>query len=100
LRGDFLRQVIDGGAEAAIDDDHVGPFSGEAEGAQQSVTVIADDRPPADGESDVFELLAHIAEVRIDDLARQDFIASANDLDAHAAHPCPSAAITARNISP
>ena len=35
LRGDFLRQVVDRGPEAAIDDDRVGALAGQLEGEQQ-----------------------------------------------------------------
>ena len=51
---------------------------------EQFLAVVADGCPPAHRQPEILELLAHIAEVRVDDLAGQDFVAGANDLDAHA----------------
>ena len=47
--------------------------------SRSSPTVVSH----CDGEPDVLELLAHVAEVGVDDLAGQDLVAGADDLDAH-----------------
>ena len=83
LGRDLLGQVVDRGAEAAVDDDRVGPLPGQREGQQEVLPVVADGRPPPDRQPDVLELLSDVAEIGVDDLARQDFIAGADDLDAH-----------------
>ena len=80
---DLLRQVIDGRAETTIDDHRIGPLAGMAEGSQQAFPIIADGRAPVNREPDVLELLAHVAEVGVDDLAGEDFVSRADDLDAH-----------------
>src|SRR6185436_7141586 len=79
------RQVIDRGAQSAVDDHGVGPLAGQPEGAQQVLAVVADRRLPLDGQADVLELLAHVGEVRVDDLAGEDLVARADDLDPHIA---------------
>src|SRR5262249_44242519 len=89
--GDLLGQVVDGRAEAAVDDDRIGALAGELEGAEQALAVVADGGLPAHGEADVLELLAHVAEVGVDDLAGQHLVARADDLDAHAHRSSPGA---------
>jgi hypothetical protein len=81
--GDFLRQIVDRRAEAAIHHHRIGALCSEAKGVEQRVPVVADDRSPAHRQPEILELLAHIAEVSVDDLAGEDFVAGANDLDAH-----------------
>ena len=83
LRRDLLRQVVHRRPEAAVDDDRIRPLSGELEGQQQALAIVADRRLPLHREPDVLELLAHVAEVRVDDLAGQHLVARADDLDAH-----------------
>jgi len=83
-RRDLLRQIVDGRPEPAIDDDRVGALARQPKRREQLLAVIADDRSPSDREPEILELLRHIAEVGIDDLAGQDFVAGADDLDAHA----------------
>ena len=83
LGRDLLREVVDRGAEAAVDDDGVGALGGQLERQQQALAVVADGGLPRDGEADVLELLAHVAEVGVDDLAGQDLVAGADDLDTH-----------------
>ena len=56
LGGDLLRQIVDRGAEAAIDDDRVGALAGEPERGQERVAVVADDGAPAHREPDILEL--------------------------------------------
>ena len=56
---------------------------GEPERLEQALPIVADGGLPPDGEPDVLEPLAHVAEVGIDDLARQDLVARADDLDVH-----------------
>ena len=80
---DLLRQIIDGRAETAIDDDRIGALRGKAERIQQALAVVADGGAPVHRQPDVLELLAHVAEVGIDDLAGEDFVSRADDLDAH-----------------
>ena len=88
--GDLLRQIVDGGPEPAIDDDRVGALAGHAKRRQQLLAVVADDRSPGDRQPEILELLAHIVEIGVDDLAGQDLVAGADDLDAHALPSCSS----------
>ena len=83
LRRDLLRQVVHRRPQAAVDDDRIRALSGELEGQQQALAIVADRRLPLHREPDVLELLAHVAEVGVDDLARQHLVARADDLDAH-----------------
>ena len=83
LRGHFLRQVIDGRAEAAIDDDRIGTLRCKLECLEQAFAIVADRGAPVHRKSDILELLAHVAEIGIDDLAGEDFVSRADDLDAH-----------------
>ena len=46
LGGYLLRQVIDGGAEAAVDDDRIDALGGKAERLQQAFPVVADGGAP------------------------------------------------------
>ena len=85
LGGHLLGQIVDSGAEPAVDDDGVDPLPGEPEGLEQGLAIVADRRPPQDWESDVAELLADVAEVGVDDRAGQHLVARADDLDAHGA---------------
>jgi hypothetical protein len=50
---------------------------------QQGVAVVADRRAPAHRQPDILELLRHVAEIGVDDLAGQDLVAGADDLDLH-----------------
>ena len=59
----------------------------QQERLQQALAVVADRRAPAHRQPDILELLAHVAEIGVDDLAGEDFVAGADDLDAHAAPP-------------
>ena len=83
-RRDLLRQIVDRRPEPAIDDDRIGALARQPEGREQFLAVVADDRPPADRKPEILELLRHIAEIGIDDLAGQHLVAGADDLDAHA----------------
>ena len=87
LRRDFLRQVIDRRTQPAIDDHRIGTSAGVQERLQQTVAVVADRGAPMDGKPDIFELLGHVAEIGVDDLAGQNFVAGADDLDAHVSIP-------------
>ncbi len=82
---DLLRQVVDGRPEPAIDDDRVGALARQPKRREQFLAVVADDRAPADRQPEILELLAHIAEIGVDDLAGQHLVAGADDLDAHVA---------------
>ena len=73
------------GTEAPVYDHGVGPGGGELEGGQQGVAVVTDGGAPVDGQSHVLQLLRHIGEVGVGDLAGQHFVAGADDLDAHGA---------------
>jgi hypothetical protein len=81
--GDFLREVVDGGPQPAIDYDGIGALGRQPEGREQLLAVVADGRPRGDREPEILELLGHVAEIGIDDLAGQDLVAGADDLDAH-----------------
>jgi hypothetical protein len=83
LGRDLLGEIVDGGPEAAVDDDRVGPLGGELEGLEQALPVVAHGGFPADGEPHVGKLLAHVAEVGIDGLAREHFVTGADDLEPH-----------------
>jgi len=87
LGRDLLREVVDRGTEPAIDDHRVGAACGQPERLQQSLAIVADRRAPDDRQPDILELLAHVAEVRVDDLAGQHLVAGADDLDAHTDFP-------------
>ncbi len=88
LRGDFVREIVDRRAEAAIDDDGAGALAGLAECGEQRLAVVADRRAPAHGKAEILELLADIAEITVDDLAGQHLVAGADDLDLHARIHC------------
>ena len=83
-RRDLLRQIVDRRPEPAIDDDRIGALAGQPKRREQFLAVVADGRPPAHRQPEILELLGHIAEIGIDDLAGQHFVAGADDLDAHA----------------
>src|SRR2546428_134067 len=83
LRRDFLGQVVDRGAQAAVDDDRVGAAPRQPKRPQQALPIVTDRRFPPDREPDVLELLTDVAEVGVDDLPRQDLVTRADDLDAH-----------------
>src|SRR5256712_7663017 len=83
LRRDFVGQVVDRGAQAAVDDDRVGAFPRQPKRPQQALPIVTDRRFPPDREPDVLELLTDVAEVGVDDLPRQDLVTRADDLDAH-----------------
>jgi len=51
---------------------------------QQVVAVVADGRFPLDGKAAIFELLRDVAEIGVDDFSGENFIASADDFNAHA----------------
>src|SRR5439155_26812334 len=99
LSGDLLREVVHGGAEAAVDDDGVGALPRQLERAQQALAVVADRRFPCEREPDVLEPLADEGEVGVDDLAGQDLVAGADDLDAHQRSTFSSASTTACGFS-
>ncbi len=82
-RGDLLRQIIHRRTESAIDDHRVGALSGEFEGQQQAVAIVADGGLPAHRQAHVLQLLRDVAEVGVDDLAGEHFVAGAYDFDAH-----------------
>src|SRR5262249_21260325 len=88
-RRDFLRQIVDGRTEPAIDDDRVGALGRQSKRGEQLLTVIPDGRPPARRQPEILDLLAHIAEVGVDDLAGQNLVAGADDLNAHASTSSP-----------
>src|SRR6266481_2832552 len=97
LRRDLLGQVVDRGAEAAVDDDRVRSLRRQLERPQQALAVVADRRLPPDREADVLQPLAHVAEVGVDDLSGQDLVARADDLESHGrARVSPAAASRAR----
>ena len=79
----LLREVVDRGAQPAIDDHRIGPLAGLAEGLQQAGAVVADRGAPMDREPDVAEPPRHVAVVGVDRLAGQDLVAGAEDFDAH-----------------
>ena len=81
LGGGLLRQIIDRGAEAAIDDDGVGARPGKAERFEQGRAVVADDLGPADGYAHFLEPLRDRVVVGVDDLAGQNLVAGADHLD-------------------
>src|SRR5207249_1131012 len=83
LRRDFPRQVVDRGAQAAVDDDRVRALPRQPKRPQQALPIVTDRRFPPDREPDVLELLTDVAEVGVDDLPRQDLVTRADDLDAH-----------------
>ncbi len=83
-RRDLLREIVDGGTEPAIDDDRIGARAGLGERRQQRLAVVAHRRAPAHGEADILELLADVAEIGVDDLAGENLVAGADDLDPHA----------------
>src|SRR5204862_6587132 len=81
--GALPREVVDGGAEAAVADDGVGALARQLKGTQEALAVVAHRRLPGDREADVLELLADVREVGVDDLAAEDLVAGTDDLDAH-----------------
>ena len=83
LGRDLLRQIIDGRPEPAVDDDRVGALAGFKKRREQCLAVVADRRAPAHRQPDILELLRDIAEIGVDDLAGQDFVAGADDFDLH-----------------
>src|SRR5205807_777861 len=83
LGRDLLGEVVDGGSEAAVDDDGVGALPRQLEGAEQALPVVAHRGLPPDREPDILELLADVGEVAVDDPARQDLVTRADDLDPH-----------------
>src|SRR5207244_4986903 len=83
LGRDLLREIVDRGPEAPVDDDRVGALPGQLEREQEILAVVADRRLPLARQTDVLQLLRDVAEVGVDDLARQDVAAGADDLDAH-----------------
>src|SRR6516225_8666491 len=93
-RSDFLRQIIDRGSEPAIDDHRIGARGRQPKCREQFLAVVTDGRSPAHRQPEILELLGHIAEVRVDDLAGQHLVAGADDLDAHALLVC----ITGRTV--
>ena len=80
---DLLRQIVDGRPQPTIDDNGLGARPGHLECRQQFLAVVADNRPPRHRQPEILELLAHVVEVGVDDFAGQDFVAGADDLDAH-----------------
>ena len=86
LGRDLLRQIIDGRPETAVDDDRVGALAGLQKRGEQRLAVVADRRAPAHRQPDILELLRDIAEIGVDDLAGQDFVAGADDFDLHGQH--------------
>ena len=86
-RCDLLRQIIDGRPKPTIDDHGVGTLPRHPECRQQFFAIVPDGRSPRHRQPIILELLGHIAEVGIDDLAGQNLVAGADDLDAHA---CPA----------
>ena len=88
LRRDLLRQIVDRGPEPAVHDDGVGAAPGELEREQQALAIVADGRLPAHREPEILQLLGDVAEVGVDDLAREHLVTGADDFDAHAR--CPS----------
>src|SRR5207247_417136 len=99
LGGDLLREIVDGWAEAAVDDDGAGAGAGQAEGLQQALAIVADGRLPRDRQPDVLELLADVSEVGVDDLAGEHLVAGADHLDAHQRTTFSSASTTACGFS-
>jgi hypothetical protein len=83
LGGDFLRQIVHGRAEAAVHDHRVGARSRQLEGGEQGIAVVAHGGFPVDGQADIFQLLRHVTEVGVGDLAAEHLVAGADDLDAH-----------------
>src|SRR5437870_1634532 len=83
LSRDFLGQVVDGGAEPAVDDDGIRALGGKLKGPEQALAVVAHRGLPLHGEAHVLQLLAHVAEVGVDDLAGEDLVARADDLEPH-----------------
>src|SRR4030095_8214512 len=67
----------------AVDEHRVRALGGEEEGAHQALPVVAHRGFPRHGQAHVLELLAHVGEVGVDDLARQHLVAGADDLDSH-----------------
>ena len=98
LGRDLLRQIIDRGPEPAIDHDRVRPLPGEAEGGEKRVAVVADDGAPAHREPDILELLGDRVVVGVDDLAAQDLVAGADDLELHAQIRWPSPSGMSRKV--
>src|SRR6202035_2432294 len=85
---DLLGEIVDGGPQPAIDDDRIGTSPGHSKRREQFLAIIADGRPPAHREPEILELLGHIAEIGVDDLAGQNLVPGADDLDAHALPLC------------
>jgi hypothetical protein len=68
------------------------PAGGEVEGAEQAGAVVADRGAPDDGQAGILQLLAHVAEIGVDDLAGEHLVAGADDLDAQIRFPLGRAA--------
>ena len=53
---------------------------------QQILAIIADSGFPAHGKTKILKLLSDVAEIRIDDLAGENLVPGADNLDVHAGH--------------
>ena len=82
-RPELLRQVVDRGAEAAIDDHRVRPRAGLPEGLKQRGPVVAHGRAPMDVEAEFAEATGDMAVVGVDRLTGQNLVAGAQNFDAH-----------------
>src|SRR5262249_58434456 len=99
LRGDLLRQIVDGGPEAAVDDHRVRPRAGQTEGLQETLAIVTDRRLPRHRQPHVLGLLADVRKVGVDDLAGQALVAGTDDLDPHQRSTFNSASTTACGFS-
>ena len=83
LSGNFLRQVVHSRPQATVDEHSVSTLSSKLKGAQEFLAVIANSGLPLYRQSNVFQLLAHVTKIGVDDFTGQHLVACAYDLDAH-----------------